>query len=420
MASRVAHQYATSPMSRLSSHRFAFTLLLASLVTLASLATDMGLPVLAATAAALGVTSGTAALTLSVFMAGFALGPLVFGPLSDGLGRRPILLIGSAMFALFGGLAAFSRSLDALLVWRLLMGTGAGACQVTVIATIRDLFTGTEARVKQSYVNLAAGVAPVVAPTLGVVIAAAFGTWRAIYGALAIVGTVLATIVALRFGESVTRRGGNTVRAALGSYARVLSHPVTLGYVTVIALNFGCLFAYVSGSSLVLIQLLGVSRRVYGMLFAVTSVGLMIGALSSARLSRRGTSHRRLIFWGMAAIVATAILLLALTVAGWIRVWVLVPLAFIGFIGQGIVRPNATQGALEPMATIAGVASAVMSGIQMLTGALASGLVAALFDGRSPLAMTGTMAVCATLAIAVYGAVVLPAERREAHVLQPS
>jgi MFS transporter, DHA1 family, multidrug resistance protein len=88
-----------------------------------------------------------------------------------------------------------------------------------------------------------------------------------------------------------------------------------------------------------------------------------------------------------------------------------VPIAFIGFVGQGVVRPNATQGALEPMASIAGLASAVMSGVQTLTGALASGLVAALFDGRSALAMTGTMAACGVCAGGVYVVLVRPAER---------
>jgi DHA1 family bicyclomycin/chloramphenicol resistance-like MFS transporter len=270
---------------RLRPHSIPFTLLLASLVTLASFATDMGLPVLAATAASLGVAPGTAALTLGVFLAGFAFGPLLFGPLSDGHGRRPVLLTGSAMFAVFGGLAAFAQSLDALLVWRFLMGTGAGACQVTVIAMVRDLFTGTEARVKQSYVNLAAGVAPVIAPTVGVAIAT-LGGWRAIYGALAAGGAVLFLVVAEWIGESAPMRQTHTIRTAIASYVTVLRHRVTLGYILMIALNFGCLFAYVSGSSLVLIGQLSVSRRLYGMLFAATSAGLMIGALTSARLCR--------------------------------------------------------------------------------------------------------------------------------------
>jgi MFS transporter, DHA1 family, multidrug resistance protein len=398
-------------MVKLRSQSLAFVLLLGSLVTLASFATDMGLPVLGATAESLGVTAGKAALTLSIFMAGFALGPLLFGPLSDGFGRRPILLTAISMFALFGGLASFSRSLNALLAWRLLMGASAGACSVTVIAMVRDLFTGSEARVKQSYVNLAGGIAPVIAPTVGVAIAALFGGWRAIYGALAVGGMLLATTAALQLPESLRERSAHTIKTALVSYTRVLSHPITVGYVLVIALNFGCLFAYVSGSSLVLIQLLHVSRRLYGALFAVTSIGLMIGALVSAKLSRQGVSHERLISWGLAAIVLTALALLALTFAAWIRVWTLVPIAFIGFVGQGVVRPNATQGALEPMASIAGLASAVMSGVQTLTGALASGLVAALFDGRSALAMTGTMAACGVCAGGVYVVLVRPAER---------
>lgn len=406
-------------MNRLRPHSAALILLLGALVTLASFATDMGLPVLAATAASLRVSPGTAALTFSVFLAGFALGPILFGPLSDNYGRRPILLIGCAMFVVFGALAAFSQSLDALLLWRFLMGTGAGAVQVLVVAMVRDLFTGNEARVKQSYVNLAGGVAPIIAPTIGVAVAA-FGGWRAIYGVLAVGGMVLFIVAALRLGESAPPRPNvtRTVRSAVGSYFTVFRHPVTLGYVIVIALNFGCLFAYVSGSSLVLIGLLGVSRRAYGLLFASTSFGLMIGAFTSARFSRRGVSHARLIAWGLGGIVVTAVLLVTLTLLGWLPVWVLVPVALVGFIGHGIVRPNATQGALEPMATIAGVASAVITAVQMLTGALASSLVAAMFNGRTALAVTGTMAVCATGSALVYAVVVRPAERRGRHTSQ--
>jgi DHA1 family bicyclomycin/chloramphenicol resistance-like MFS transporter len=400
-------------MPRLRPHTLGFTLLLGSLVTLASFATDMGLPVLAATAASLGVAPGKAALTLSIFMAGFALGPLLFAPLSDARGRRPILLLGSSLFALFGALAALSWSLDSLLLFRLVMGMGAGACQVTVIAMIRDLFSGTEARVKQSYVNLCAGVAPVIAPTIGVGIAT-LGGWRAIYGVLGVGGTLLFAAVATQIAETMTRRNQRSALAALRSYVDVVRHRVTLGYILIIALNFGCLFAYVTGSSLVLIGLLGVSRRVYGLLFAVTAFGLIVGALASARLNRMGLSHARLISWGLGAIVATSIVQLALTIVGWLPVWVLVSLAFLGFIGQGLVRPNATQGALEPMAAIAGVASAVMTGIQTLTGAGSSALVAALFDGHSAIAMTAMMAICAVASALVYLLVVRPAEHRHA------
>jgi len=178
MSVPIAHQ------RRLSARSPVFTLLLAALATLSAFATDMSLPLLADTAESFGVTAGRAALSLSVFMAGFAVVPLVSGPLSDHVGRRPVLLVGTALFAVCGVLAAYSGSLTALLFWRVMMGAGAGTGFVIVVAMVRDLFSGAEARVRQSYVNMAAGVAPVIAPTLGVGVAT-LGGWRAIYAALA-------------------------------------------------------------------------------------------------------------------------------------------------------------------------------------------------------------------------------------------
>ena len=388
----------------------AFTLLLGALVTLSSFATDMGLPVLDATAAALGVTSARAAYTLSVFVLGFALGPLFFGSLSDRLGRRPVLLAGCAAFASFGAAAAFARSFHALLVCRLVMGVGAGTVQVLVIATVRDVYAGAEARVRQSHVNLAAGLAPVIAPTLGA-LTAAVGGWRLIYGVLAAGGITLLGVVALRLDESLPRRTARGSESIARRYARVFRHPVSAGYVLVGAMNFGALFSYVSGSSLVLMDALGVSRRTYGALFACAAFGLVIGAWVNARLTRRGVAAERLIVAGLAAVVTSAVALLAATIAGVLSVGLLVPLAAVGTVGQGIVRPHTAQGALELLPDIAGVASAVLTSTQMLTAALTGAVVAALFDRYSSLAMTAPMTACALAAAIVYVAVVRRAER---------
>ncbi|MDF1502533.1 multidrug effflux MFS transporter [Roseisolibacter sp. H3M3-2] len=399
-------------MTRLRPHGVGFTLLLGSLVTLAAFSTDMGLPVLAETGASLGVPASTAALTLSVFMAGFALGPLLFGPVSDRVGRRPVMLAAVATFAGFGALGAFAGSLPALLAWRFLMGAAAGACQVLVLATVRDRFSGAEARARQSYVNLAAGVAPIVAPTLGVWVAAA-GGWRGIYGVLAAGGLVLLAAAARHFDESAPRAAAAlTVRGTLANYARVLRHPVSLGHSLVVALGFGALFAYVSGSSLVLIGLMGVPRGTYGLLFALPSLGLMAGAFVNARLARRGAAPATLIGAGLAAQGAVALVLLALAASRALGPLALVGLLVVNNLAQGVVRPNAAQGALEPTPDIAGTASAVLTGLQMLVGAGASALAAALFDGRTAVAMTGTMAVCIAAAAAVHAFVVRPAERR--------
>lgn len=392
------------------------TLLLGALVTLASFATDMGLPVLAATAASLNVEPATAALTMSVFMAGFALGPLIMAPISDRLGRRRFLLGGCATFAVFGVLGAFASSLSALLLWRFIMGAGAGTVQVLVVASIRDYFSGREARIRQSYVSLVGGVAPIIAPTVGVWIAQ-LGGWRAIYGALAGGGFVLFLLVLSQMRESVVRRNESllTARAVVQNYWRVIQHPVSFGYAVVVSLCFGCLFAYVSGSSLVLIGVMGISEKLYGVLFAATSFGLLTGSLLNAQLNRNGISHHTLIAVGLGVIVVATLILLALSFTGVLTASFLIALIVISHVGHAIVRANGVQGALEPVPDIAGVASAVTTGLQMVIGASTSAIAAMLFDGKTANAMTGTMTVCAVGAMLTYVLVVRPADQKRIH-----
>ena len=406
----------TLPRRRLPARSPLLTLLLAGLATLSAFATDMSLPVLADTAASFGVTVGQAALTLSTFMIGFACAPLISGPVSDHLGRRPVLIAGTALYAVCGACAAGSSSLNALLVWRLLMGAGAGTGFVIVVAMVRDLFAGTEARVRQSYVNLAAGIAPVIAPTVGVLVAA-IGGWRAIYGTLAAGATVLVCIAWFTLDESLApaQHDVSSVRDHLArvraGYARVLRQRLSLGFILMAALNFGALFAYITGSSLVLIGVLGVTKRTYGLLFACSSLGLMTGSISNARLSRRGVPHLTLVTWGMAAITGTAVIMLGLSLAGVVSVLAIVPLAVVGFVGHGMVRPNVVQGALEPVPQVAGVASALMSAIQMVTGASVSALVSSYFDSTSARSMNVAQVACALLSVAVLVLMVQPARR---------
>jgi DHA1 family bicyclomycin/chloramphenicol resistance-like MFS transporter len=392
------------------------TLLLAGLATLSAFATDMSLPVLGDTAASFGVTAGQAALTLSTFLIGFAFAPLVSGPISDHMGRRPVLITGTATYALCGIFAAKAGSLNALLMWRLLMGAGAGTGFVIVVAMVRDLFSGTEARVRQSYVNLAAGVAPVIAPTVGVIVAA-IGGWRAIYGTLATGAALLVVAAWFALDESLpaSKKDVSTYREHLtrvrASYARVLRERLAVGFIAMATLNFGALFAYVTGSSLVLIGVLGVDKRTYGLLFACSSLGLMVGSLSNARLSRNGVPHHVLVAWGMTAITGTAMAMLALSYTNVPSVMTIVPLAVLGFVGHGIVRPNVVQGALEPLPDVAGVTSAILSAVQMLTGAGVSALVSTFFDGHTARSTSVAQLACALISVVVFVRVVRPAER---------
>ena len=243
----------------------------------------------------------------------------------------------------------------------------------------------------------------------------AFGGWRAIYGVLAAGGIALFIAATVGLRETAPTSGeGLTVQRTLANYARVIRNPISLGNALVVALSFGSLFAYVSGSSLVLIGVLGASRRMYGLLFALTALGLITGAFTSARLTRRGVSHARLISAGLVSASVVALVLLMLAAAGWLRLSAFIPLVILGNVATGVLRPNAAQGALEPMPEIVGVASAFLSGLQMIVGATSSAVAASLFDGRSAIAMTGTMTVCTVTSTLVYFAVVRRAERQAA------
>lgn len=396
-----------------------FTLLLAALAALPPLSIDMGLPALAVIGASLKASPAATGLTLSLFMAGFAIAQLAFGPLSDRYGRRPILLAGCGLFTLASIVCAVAPSINALVTWRFIEGAGAGAGTVIALAIVRDLFDGAAARAKFSYINLVTTVAPMVAPMIGGWILA-IANWQALYGVLAAGGLILAIIVMIGLGESLTRPdlGAIAPRRLVANYTRVLRNRICLGYALVNGLSFGCMFAYVAGSPLVMINILGVSTTAYGWLFASTALGIMAGSFLNGHLSTRGVPPSRLLTTGLILAVASAIALLLVSIDGKISVAVLMPLLVLNTFCLGLIVPNATHGALQPMPEIAGVAAAVVGFTQMmLGGTLASALVAFLYDGHTAIAMTGVMTLFAIASLATYFGVVRPDERRSARNL---
>ncbi len=307
----------------------------------------------------------------------------------------------------------FNTQLDILL----LEGAGAGAGMVLTLAMVRDLFEGSAARAQLSYVNLVMNVAPMIAPTIGGRVLA-IASWRAIYGLLAVGGFVLVLSVTLRLGESLARRdvGALQPRRLIKNYARILSNQICLGYALVNALSFGCMFAYVAGSPLVMLNVLGVSTTTYGWLFASTAFGIMVGSFLNGRLSTRGVSPLRLLTIGLAIATASSVALVIVSVNGAAQVTTLMPLLVLNTFSRGLIAPNAMHGAIQPVPEIAGVAAATVGFLQMLGGALASGLIAFLYDGRTAIAMSGVMALFAIASLATYAGIARPAERRFARV----
>jgi DHA1 family bicyclomycin/chloramphenicol resistance-like MFS transporter len=381
----------------------AFTLLLGLLVALPSFGIDVSLPALTATGTALGVTPAEVGLTMSTFMIGFAGAPLVYGPVSDRHGRKPVVIFAAALFIIASVGCAFARSLPSLLVWRFVQGAGAGASMAMAMAIVRDLFDGQAARTKISYIAVATMVVPMVAPSLGAVLLR-FGGWRLIHAVLAGVGSILLLATQFGFSESARLSPANRLlpSVVVHNYFRVLRHSTCLGYILCNAASFGMLFAYVSGSALFFTNVVGLSSEQFGLIFAATSFGIMSGAFINGHLGAWSDDPSLPLMFGLALAAASATLLLVMTLAGWSSLPAIIVLLISCTFAFGLVAPNAMHEAMQPLPEIAGAVSAASGFIQMLFGAASSGLVAILYDGRSALSMASVMVFCSIVAMASY------------------
>jgi MFS transporter, DHA1 family, multidrug resistance protein len=365
--------------------------LLTAVVAIGSLSIDMALPSLPATAQALGARPATVQLTVTLFLAAFAVAQLVHGPLSDRLGRRRVVLGGLAVHVV-GGLACWMAPSARLLVAaRVLQAVGAGSGPVVGRAVIRDLYEPERAARVLGYMGTAQALTPILAPIIGGVVHQAFG-WRAVYLVLALCGAALFGGAALLVPETNRLRDPNALRPGhLATNAGdLLGDRTFLGYVLVAALMFGGQFAFISGSSFVLIEVLRVAPDVYGLCFGLVAFGLMTGSFLTARLAPRAGIDRMIAAGTWLSSVAGGLM----AALAWGGVWTV--LAVIGpmygfAVGVGIVLPAAVAGAIGPFPRTAGLASAFLGFLQ-LTAASAYGiLVGRLYDG-TPIPMATAIA----------------------------
>ncbi len=380
-----------------------YIVMLGLLSALPPLATDIGLPAIPALQAGLNIDIGTATRTLTVFLFGFSAGPILFGPLSDRFGRKPVLLFGLTLFSLAAVACAHADSIGTLLAVRFVQGIAAGAAAALPAAIVRDVFTGHAALSRQSYVALVNAVAPLIAPLIGAGLLQ-LGDWRLIYECLGGIGFVLLLVAVLGYAETRPARahdGSSIFGAALAAYGVVLKNRRYVLHTALLAASFGTMFAYITGSSAVFIDMLGVSSGAYGGLFALTAAGTMLGAATGARLARLWGPDR-LLAGGVIGSVAVSgtLLLVALTGSG--SVPLVAACVLLSNFCAGIVMPNATHQALHGVGQVAGSAAALLRSGQMLAGAAAGALVG-LFAGNQLTAMAGVMTLSALAGLALLG-----------------
>ncbi|WP_158746133.1 multidrug effflux MFS transporter [Acidisphaera sp. L21] len=373
--------------------------LLGFLTAVGPLSTDMYLPAFPAIEASYGAPEGTAQITLASWFAGLAVGQITQGTLSDRFGRRAPLIAGLVIYTLASAGCALAPSLTALTILRAIGAFGGSASLVLPRAMVRDLADGHAAARLMSQLMLVMGVAPILAPTLGGFLLAV-ANWQVIFWFATVHGAISLLIVIFVLPETLPaeRRVKLGLVGLVSRYGTILRERTFFLYMSIGACVMFSMFAYLSGSPPVYIQLFDLSPPVYGMLFGICAAGYILGAqINPFFLRRFGAS--RVLRVAVRLFLASTIALVICAFAGPFGVLsVFVPI-FLGMCTLGFIQPNTAVGALSPHPTRAGSASALMGTIQFILAAISGSLMGVLADGTAgPMALAMLLgAVCATV-----------------------
>jgi DHA1 family bicyclomycin/chloramphenicol resistance-like MFS transporter len=381
--------------------RLDIVIILGTLMAFAPMSIDMYLPALPTIAKHFGAEPTRVQLTLAAFFLGFALGQAFYGPFADRFGRKPPLYFGLVLFFGSSIACAFAPSVEVLIALRFVQALGACANGVIARAMVRDLYEPRDAVRIFSLLTLVFGAAPVLAPLIGGYILLWYG-WREIFIALAVFGFVSLAAAAWRLPESRPAHAVRSLRlgSVLRTYGELLTHREYLGSVLVGGFSLGGLFAYISGSPFVIIELYGVAPEHYGWLFGANALGLVLTSQVNARLVRHYRPQAILLCGIVVQAVAGALLVLQGATGAAGLYGVAVPL-FVYVSCIGLTMSNATALAMAPFAGFAGAASALLGTIQFGLAAASSTLVGTIHDG-SALPMASVIAGCGVLSLTFY------------------
>jgi len=377
------------------------TILLAAAVALGPLATDMYLPALPQIGSDFETGTDQVQLTLSLYMLGFALAQLVCGPLADRFGRKPIMIGGFLLFAIASIGCAFASNIETLMLCRFLQALGGSAGPVLGRAAIRDIYTPREAARIMAILASIMALAPAVAPTIGGFLVSGLG-WASIFVALAGYALVMAVVVAFGIPEPMRPEYRQPLRmcSLLRNYRTIATDISFLGYTLTNALIFSGLFAFLSGSSFVLIDFLGVEPEHFGLFFACIVAGYITGNLTAVRLGSTLVPDQILVR-GLMISVTGGMVMAGLALWQVYSVWAVILPQALFMIGVGMVLPQTMAGAMANFPHMAGSASALFGFTQMAIAAVAGVLVGHLHDGTT-LVMATIIAACALSAMAGY------------------
>ncbi|EOC0209098.1 multidrug effflux MFS transporter [Cronobacter dublinensis] len=370
-----------------------FIILLSALMALTSLSTDIYLPAMPVMARAL---HGDAELTITGFLVGFTLAQLVWGPVSDHLGRKIPLFIGMVLFIAGSVGCATSTTMMQMVFWRVFQAIGACTGPMLARAMIRDLFSRSRAAQMLSTLMVVMAIAPIGGPLLGGLIIK-FSTWPMIFWLLAATGVVM-FLALLTLPETLPeeRRVQATLKGAFGNYLFLVKNRRFMRYTLSLTSYYMAVYAFIAGSPLVYISYYGVSPQHYGWLFAVNIVGVMLLSMFNRKLVQRHSLDTLLrISLSIAAIAAILMTLAAGLKTGGIAF--LAMMMFITVSMNGVIAATSTAAAMSEVPDIAGSASALIGALQYGSGIVSTGLLA-LFSDNTPWTMSWVIGLFTTVA----------------------
>ena len=362
--------------------------LLTALIALGQLSSAIYMPSLPSMIEVMHSTPERVSLTLSVFLAGFALSQLVFGPLSDRYGRRVTLIAGTALFVLASITCALVNSIEALIAARFFQAVGACTGAVVGRAVVRDAYGRERAARALAYIGIAFSLSPAVSPIIGGYLQEAFG-WRAAFVFLAVAGAIVlvATVILLDETNVEPEMSALDPRGMARNFASLLADRTFVAYMLGLSLVFAGMMAFVTGSPFLFINAIGASPAHYGMYAAMSSVGTLFGSLIAGRYALR-IGVRRMMLLGMSICILGGLAMTGFALAGFLNPAVIILPVLVFLCGMGIVMPNGMAGAMGPFPRIAGSASALLGFVQMGAAALGSAIVGHLsFTTQLPLGL---------------------------------
>ena len=356
-------------------------LVLALLLGIQPVTTDLYLPALPALTEGFGAPVSQAQLTLTALLLAFGASQLAWGPLSDRFGRRPVLLWGLGAYALASVGCALAPTMPLLVLWRTLQGIAMGAAVMCARAVVRDLYEPEMgARVMSKGLSGLGLIACLCAP-LGGLLTDWLG-WRYALAALAVFGAATLAVIALRFEETVPRKNPQALEPAtlLGTWGRILRNPTFIAYSALSTASYAGLFTFLAGSSFVFIQVLGFSRAGYGLVMFSMSLVYILGTFLCRRLLPR-VGLKRAIALAAVLTLTGGTLMGVLALAGLHNGWAIMGPFYLFMLAHGVHQPCGQSGAVGPFPHAAGAASALNGFLMMLAAFGMGGWMGAHLDG---------------------------------------